>query len=69
MTNYERIKRLDFDKMASLFAWGRCFYPDLEVPACDEGCPDYGEGCMNGCSHDKQERAVREWLESECDAE
>lgn len=65
MTNFEKIKELDFENMVSLLVWGRCFFPNLDVPTCDKDCPDYGGGRANGCPYDKQEIAVREWLESE----
>lgn len=31
----------------------------------NNGSPD--SGCANNCPHEKRERAVREWLEKECD--
>lgn len=65
MTNFEMIKQLDFDEMASLLVWGMCYSPDLEVPSCDEGCEDYDCGCAGNCPHEKRERAVRGWLEKE----
>lgn len=67
MTNFGKIKELDFEDMVSLFAWGCIPQLGIEVPSCEKGCPDWNAGCANGCPHDKQEKAVREWLESEAE--
>ena len=62
MTNADKIRNMTDDELVSLLVWGITFNATLEVPSCDEGCEEYCAGCANNCPHEKQERAVREWL-------
>ena len=61
MTNADRIRIMDDEELIDLLVWRRT--NTTEVPECDEGCDDFKGGCANGCPHEKQERAVREWLQ------
>lgn len=62
MTNADRIRRMNDEELVELLVWGMT--STTEVPNCDEGCKDFGCGCANDCPHEKQERAVREWLQT-----
>lgn len=63
MTNADMIRNMSDEELVNLLVWRSyaCGY----VPTCDEGCMDFGGGCANDCPHEKQEKAVREWLASE----
>lgn len=64
MTNADRIRQMDEEELVSLLVWRNM--PSLVfVPGCDEGCDDECGGCALSCPHEKQERAVRKWLQEE----
>lgn len=68
-TNADRIRNMTNEELTELLVWGATFHPKIEAPDCSEECKDYCPGCITKCSKEKQERAVRKWLESECDVE
>lgn len=64
MTNADVIRSMSDDELVDLLVWGTtCSCGN--VPTCDNGCKDFDCGCAGDCPHEKQERAVREWLEAE----
>ena len=64
MTNADRLRLMSNEELVALLVWGRTD-DTIEVPACDEGCKDFKTGCASDCPYEKQERAVREWLQRE----
>lgn len=67
MTVADKIRQMDDEGLVQLLVWGTEPWGVWEVPTCDEGCEDYACGCAEKCPHEKQERAVREWLKKEVD--
>ena len=64
MTHADMIRQMDNDELVNLLVWRSYGYFEY-IPECSECCEDYGGGCAVNCPHEKRERAVRNWLESE----
>lgn len=65
MTHADRIRAMSDDELAELLTWGMNIREGIEVPSCEDGCKDFGNGCAFDCSHEKRERNVRKWLQEE----
>lgn len=67
MTNADKIRAMSNEELVDLLFYGCVPTKDLEVPDCSDGCEDFGGGCVRNCPRDKQEKNIREWLESEAE--
>lgn len=65
MTRFDVIRNMTDEELIELLQWRICFSANIELPDCADGCEDCGSGCALNCPHEKQERALREYLSEE----
>lgn len=67
MTRFDVIRNMTDDELVELLKWHICFSADIDLPDCADYCEDYsmGAACGVNCPHEKQERALREYLSEE----
>lgn len=64
MTHADMIRQMSDDELVYLIVW-KSYGIFGTIPSCDEDCENFRGGCARHCPHEKQERAVRKWLEKE----